>query len=54
MDYLHHLSAGISVVGVLVIAYGVAIGLLRFVRPGLHTLRGTDSLAPYLNSVISA
>jgi len=41
MEYLHHLGAGISVVGVLVIVYGVAIGLMRFVRSEYHALRGT-------------
>jgi uncharacterized membrane protein len=40
MDYLHHLSAGISVVGVLVIVYGVAIGLMHFVRSEFHALHG--------------
>ena len=41
MDYLHHLGAGISVVGVLVIVFGVAIGLMRFVQSEYHALRGT-------------
>lgn len=41
MDYLHKLGAGISVVGVLVIVYGVGIGLARFVRSEFHALRGT-------------
>lgn len=41
MDYLHHLGAGISVVGVLVIVYGVAIGLMQFIRSEFRALRGT-------------
>jgi uncharacterized membrane protein len=40
MDHLHHLGAGISAVGVLVIIYGVAIGLIQFVRSEFHALRG--------------
>lgn len=41
MEYLHHLGAGISVVGVLVIGYGVTIGLMRFVQSEFHVLSGT-------------
>lgn len=41
MEYLHHLGAGISVVGVLVITYGVVIGLMHFMRSEFHALRGT-------------
>lgn len=41
MDYLHHLSAGIGVVGVLVIVYGVVIGLMQFIRSEFRALRGT-------------
>jgi len=40
MDYLHHLSAGASAAGVLVIAYGVVIGLMRFAQSEFHALRG--------------
>ncbi len=32
MDYLHHASFGIGVLGVLVIVFGVLSGLVRFVR----------------------
>ena len=41
MEYLHHLSVGIGWVGVSVIGYGVAIGVMQFVRSEFHALRGT-------------
>jgi uncharacterized membrane protein len=41
MDYLHHLGVGVSMVGVLIIVYGVMVGLLRFVRSEVHALNGT-------------
>lgn len=41
MNYLHHTSFAIGVLGVLVIVYGVGIGLARFVRSEFHALRGT-------------
>lgn len=40
MELLHHTSFGISVLGALVIVYGVVIGLTRFVRSEVHALRG--------------
>jgi uncharacterized membrane protein len=40
MDYLHNISFGIGIAGVLVIVYGVVIGLLRFVRTEVHSMRG--------------
>src|SRR5439155_2681908 len=42
MAYLHHMSLGIGVLGVLVIVFGVACGLLRFVRAELRAARGAD------------
>lgn len=40
MDYLHHTSFGIGVLGVLVICFGVAGGLARFLRTELLAVRG--------------
>ena len=40
MAYLHHASFGIGVLGVLVIVFGVAGGLARFVRAELLAVRG--------------
>jgi uncharacterized membrane protein len=42
MKYLHHASFGIGVLGVLVIVFGVACGLARFVRAEFRAVRGTD------------
>src|SRR6266566_7024220 len=42
MEYLHHTSFGIGVLGVLVIVFGVACGLGRFVRAEFRAARGTD------------
>src|SRR5260221_6573393 len=42
MEYLHHTSFGIGVLGVLAIVFGVACGLVRFVRAELRAARGTD------------
>ena len=42
MEYLHHTSFGIGVLGVLVIVFGVACGLVRFVRAELRSARGAD------------
>ena len=42
MDYLHHTSFGIGVLGVLVIVCGVASGLLQFVRTEVHAFRGRN------------
>src|SRR6266436_485985 len=40
MDYLHHASFGIGVLGVLVIVFGVLSGLVRFVRAEFFAARG--------------
>jgi uncharacterized membrane protein len=40
MDYLHHASFGIGVLGVLVIVFGVLSGLVRFVRAEFSAARG--------------
>jgi len=40
MEYLHHTSFGIGVLGVLVICFGVAGGLVRFVRSELLAVHG--------------
>ena len=40
MNYLHHASFGIGVLGVLVIVFGVLSGLVRFVRAELSAARG--------------
>jgi len=42
MSYLHHTSFGIGVLGVLVIMFGVASGLARFVRTEFQAARGRD------------
>jgi uncharacterized membrane protein len=42
MNYLHHTSFGIGVLGVLVIVFGVACGVMRFVRAELGAARGAD------------
>ena len=39
MEYLHHASFGIGVLGVLVIVFGVGCGLVRFVRAELRARR---------------
>jgi uncharacterized membrane protein len=40
MEYLHHASFGIGVLGVLVIVFGVLGGLVRFVRSEIAAARG--------------
>jgi uncharacterized membrane protein len=40
MEYLHHTSFGIGVLGVLVIVFGVLCGLVRFVRAEFSAARG--------------
>ena len=40
MEYLHHASFGIGVLGVLVIVVGVACGLVRFLRAEFKAARG--------------
>jgi uncharacterized membrane protein len=42
MEYLHHASVSIGVVGVLVIVFGVAGGLWRFVRSEFAAVRGQN------------
>ncbi len=42
LDYLHHASFGIGVLGVLVIVFGVACGLMRFVRAEFRAARCSD------------
>src|SRR6266568_1876268 len=42
MEYLHHTSFGIGALGVLVIVFGVACGLVRFVRAEFRAARGAD------------
>ena len=42
MDYLHHASFGISVLGVLVIVFGVLCGLVRFLRSEISAVRGAN------------
>lgn len=42
MNYLHHTSFGIGVLGVLVIVFGVASGLLRFLRSEVLAMRGAN------------
>ncbi len=42
MEYLHHTSFGIGIFGVLVIVFGVARGLVRFVRAELRGMRNVD------------
>lgn len=42
MNYLHHASFGIGLLGVLVIGFGVASGLLRFVRSEFLAVRGVN------------
>jgi uncharacterized membrane protein len=42
MDYLHHASFGISVLGVLVIVFGVLCGVVRFLRSEVSAVRGVN------------
>lgn len=42
MEFLHHATFGIGMLGVLVIVYGVIVGLLRFVRSEVHALHGAN------------
>ena len=42
MDYLHHATFGISVLGVLVIVFGVLCGVVRFLRSEVASARGAD------------
>ena len=40
MEYLHHATFGISVLGVLVIIFGVLCGVVRFLRSEVTSARG--------------
>ncbi len=42
MEYLHHTSFGIGVLGVLVIVFGVVAGVLRFVRTEFRAAAGAN------------
>jgi len=42
MEYLHHVSFSIGILGVLVIVLGVAGGLVRFLRAEFLFVRGSD------------
>jgi uncharacterized membrane protein len=42
MEYLHHATFGISVLGVLVIIFGVGCGVMRFLRSEASAMRGTN------------
>src|SRR5438093_8899066 len=42
MAYLHHASLGIGVLGVLVIVFGVATSLWRFLRSEFLAVRGAN------------
>src|SRR5499427_8015321 len=42
MSYLHHASFGIGVLGVLIIIFGVAAGMVRFLRAEFLFVRGRD------------
>ena len=42
MEYLHHVSFGIGILGVLVIVFGVAGGLARFLRSEVQSARGRN------------
>jgi uncharacterized membrane protein len=42
MEYLHHATFGISVLGVLVIVFGVLCGVARFLRSEVSAMRGTN------------
>jgi uncharacterized membrane protein len=42
VEYLHHVTFGISALGVLVIIVGVLCGLVRFLRSEASALRGAN------------
>jgi uncharacterized membrane protein len=42
LEYLHHATFGIGLLGVLVIVFGVLAGLRRFVRSEIKAARGAD------------
>jgi uncharacterized membrane protein len=41
-EYLHHATFGISVLGVLVIIFGVLCGVVKFLRSEVSAVRGTN------------
>jgi len=43
MNYLHHTSSVIGVLGVLVICFGVGSGLCRFARSEFRSVRGLNA-----------
>src|SRR5881392_48417 len=42
VEFLHHATLGISVLGVLVIIFGVLCGVVRFLRSEVSAVRGAD------------
>ncbi len=42
MEYLHHATWGISILGVLMIVFGVLCGVVRFLRSEVSAGRGVD------------
>ena len=40
LEYLHHVSFGIGILGVLVIIFGVVCGLVRFLQAEMKAVRG--------------
>lgn len=42
MEYFHHASFGIGVLGVLVVVFGVAGGVFRFLRSEFRSVRGAN------------
>lgn len=42
LEYLHHATFGISLLGVLVIVFGVLCGVVRFLRSEVSAVRGTN------------
>ena len=42
VEYLHHATFGISVLGLLVIVFGVLCGVVRFLRSEVSAVRGAN------------
>src|SRR4051812_45279796 len=42
VEYLHHATFGIGVLGVFIIIFGVICGLLRFIRSEVSAARGAE------------
>jgi|SRR5687767_5608228 len=42
VEYLHHATLGIGILGVLVIVFGVVCGVMRFVRSEFSAARGAN------------